>query len=1116
MRPFLDAPGARHRWRRWAARLLLLGAFLAANLGLGSSASAAANLITDCAHAYGPGTIGAAVAAGGSWTFSCGDTGQAYFVSFGPGDGPLHVTKPVSIDSGPYAVALEQGLPERLFNVTAGSLTLRKGTGCCFSLVGGQAYGRPAQDGAPGVDGGSGANGTSTSPDAGSGSPGTAATPAPPVGPSSNGDGGCIFVGPGTTVRLSGISVSYCSATGDPGGNGAPGGRGGDGGRGWDGAYGASQGSNGTGANGADGSAGATGGEGLGGAIYNAGTLVVAGGTFAHNIAQGGNGGSGGMGGPGGQGGGMHDVYDYGGYAGADGGTGGDGARAGDGGAARGGAIYNAGHLSVSGVAFSSNTVKGGHAGASGTALAAAGGSGGPGGGGEPGYPESCPGDAIHPGGPGGNGGNGGKGGSGGNGGDASGAAIFSSTETLAVDATQFGTGSQADVAKAGGTDPNGPGQAGGGGGPGVSPPRSDCHGNPIDNPSGSAGADGVPGSPGHAGHAVVGDVARPVRLSGSVRAIRCGESTCSRSGMAGVSVLVTGRSDGGPQVTQVDTTDAHGSWSVLVSPGKYHVGPTYDGKTIDAGAFDPGDTEVLASSDRSGIDFAACAGPSAGGQARDVRASVAATALATPDACRSIYTVAVSARIPTIVDPSPKANYRLEGGNGYHHPASNPWFSVNREFPACFSMEKVRTYTAEHDRAEWFTYIKGGELSSVKVSFAWDRHTQEVHVVSAPHITLATLTRVFVFRLYIHGHVQKGTCEQKVHEPLLVLPVGGADTAHGELPATDFSLIVAWAFPFDPAGVRIDPSTFSARAVGGVVNAWHFILSLTSTYDRFVEGIVEELGKLTGAEKLAEKLWPPARVTGRLAIEFGASELLGLGTLKAIAKAPAVVKRLVDTERYLPSLIRAIEKGAHLGHTVGHVLHGYNTKREVVESLIKEIVEVTASFSPEGGYPVMGAVIRGRFATTAHHDYGAGNRLPDDSTLALSARTTELPSIKLAVTRSALRSPNPKRTVTNGPLPWHSSSSATLNVFNLLGEHQSNLLTDPFVPHHERGLKAVEEIEHATSQLPELAEAVRRSEEEVTQFTAEDREAERPGCSSIGEPEHGSFLCYVFRDARP
>lgn len=262
-----------------------------------------------------------------------------------------------------------------------------------------------------------------------------------------SGEGGAVY-NAGTLVLID-DSFTMNAAYGGSGGSGGSGGAAGSGGAGTIGAFGTCQ----TGGNGGDagplaGQAGdgGNGGTGEGGAVYNVGTLRIAGGAFSENGAVGaggGNGGSGGAGGAGGDGadgasgfsGGTNPCGPNGGAIGGIGasGTNGDNGRpAGNGGAGLGGAVYNGGSLQLSGVSFGTNIALGGPGGQGGS-----GGVGGDAGNGGESYANACTdpdeGCLEH----GGNGGNGGSAGDGGNAGLAAGGAVYS-TSTFASSRVQY------------------------------------------------------------------------------------------------------------------------------------------------------------------------------------------------------------------------------------------------------------------------------------------------------------------------------------------------------------------------------------------------------------------------------------------------------------------------------------------------------------------------------------------------------------------------------------------------------------------------------------------------------------------------------------------------------
>ena len=193
-----------------------------------------------------------------------------------------------------------------------------------------------------------------------------------------------------------------------------------------------------------------------GGALkIDSGTVVLTGDTFSNDSINGDRGGPGGFGGNGGNGGNGGSAATGAGGNGGSGGPGAPGGNGGSGGDAQGGAIYNAGSLTISGSTFSSDSANGGPGGVSGF-----GGFGGRGGGGGIGAPS----------GNGGGGGDGAASGAGGPAGNGEGGAIYNAG-TLHLTGTAFtgnqatgGTGGFVDGAGQGGP---GAGASGGNGGAG-------------------------------------------------------------------------------------------------------------------------------------------------------------------------------------------------------------------------------------------------------------------------------------------------------------------------------------------------------------------------------------------------------------------------------------------------------------------------------------------------------------------------------------------------------------------------------------------------------------------------------------------------------------------------
>ena len=510
---------------RFPSRLLPLTLAVLALSAAAANAQAPTEL-TDCTNTG----VRAAVAAGGSYVFRCtgatadGDETPQRFkklIYFGGAEQEIVVDKDVTLDgSNPsHEVWLTRSglafddpfLGPRLFKVLKGATLKLKN----LYIDGGQGSLVFGAGGEPGMDA------TLAGTNGGSGIAPSGGVPAPR-------EGGCMYVAADARVELEGTLFTKCwlygvfSAGGGYGGRGAPGLFGSSGtdgshsGPGVAGGDGLSGGAAGNGGSGGNGAGGIEGGEARGGAIFNAGTLVMTNATFEDNKAQGGDGGyggSGGNGGPGGLGGGGGRGGDSGvdpndgtcctggghGGAGGDsgagghGGIGGTGTAGNSGGNGVGGAIYNAGQLTVRGAGFKGNLARGGPGGGGGGG--GGGGSGGSGGGGPSGgragcqVQSDCPqlqGASGAPG-PNGNGGHGGSGGTGGRGGNGFGGAVYSKTPvavgdlatvTLADNAAERGAGGQAGTA--------------GAGGPGAGCCDEPPHG--VDGANGGAGAVGPDG----------------------------------------------------------------------------------------------------------------------------------------------------------------------------------------------------------------------------------------------------------------------------------------------------------------------------------------------------------------------------------------------------------------------------------------------------------------------------------------------------------------------------------------------------------------------------------------------------------------------------------------------
>ncbi len=471
-------------------------------------------------------------------------------------------------------------------------------------------------------------------------------------------------------------------------------------------------------------------------------------------------------------------------------------------------------------------------------------------------------------------------------------------------------------------------------------------------------------------------------KVSGTVFGVTCSGSTCGRARLRGQTIVVTGTASDGSAVTEHDATAADGSWSVIVPPGRYSVGPSGDGVKIDGRGFDPLKYAGLSvgSTPITGRDFTTCTVSNPAGGAGDpspaaadsARTSGAAAAVG-PSACKSTYTVTVSAKIPQahLVDPSGKAPFEI-GFHGYNPSSRDRLFHITRGYPECLSPAAVEHFSHDGAKAEWYTYIVGGKLGSVKVSYVWDRKAGTVHVVTDPEETHAILTRKFVYRIVDQGHVIQKSCSEPAPVEPLVLPAGGSDLSGSKASISDreFSLIVAWEFPFEPTGVRVDHTTLYERGK-------HVLLSAIEAYDHAIEALVAHIPGIRNAPRLV-----------RAGLEFGASFGLGTKFVNTVKAAPEVLGG-----KFLPEVIAAVEESGHLAHQ----LHNANSLREAIGIL--------SGFTAESGYPVMGAIIRGRFQVSGYQQTGAVDpqtgtaaKIPLGGTLGISVASTKFPTISLKV----------------------------------------------------------------------------------------------------------------------
>ncbi|HEX3617457.1 MAG TPA: Ig-like domain repeat protein [Solirubrobacteraceae bacterium] len=479
-----------------------------------------AQTLTDCTFP----ALEVAIAKGGTIAFGCDST-----IDFTQ-PVTLKANKPVVLQADGHTATLDGGSGSELFIVPNGASLSLNG----ITLQNGLVKGSNGDDGPTGDDGDGGTRGTNGAP--------------------------------GNNDAVDGATVT----TGSPNGGDATAGSDGE-----------------AGANGLNGTAG---GAGKGGAISVAagGTLSVIGGSFTNDNADGGRGGDGGDGGAGG-GGGQGGLGGNGGLSGTGaaicgnggkGGDGGDGRNAGAGGnggaggAGEGGAIYNAGTVTISGTTFSSDGVQAGDGGDGG-----AGGIGGAGGGGGTGGTDGGNADGIGAqsctssgegtsgnGGNAGDSGNSGAGGNGGVGGVAAGGAIYNAGGSMTVSGATF----SGDGGSSGG------GGDGGAGGPAAAGTDAGSAGAGMNSSGvgglgGDGGNGGTGGNAGAAGQALGGGIysSTAIDLEGST---------------FGASSLTAGNGGDGGDASRGGAGGDGGSFEIGIGEGFYSDGPGIGGDGGDGG----------------------------------------------------------------------------------------------------------------------------------------------------------------------------------------------------------------------------------------------------------------------------------------------------------------------------------------------------------------------------------------------------------------------------------------------------------------------------------------------------------------------------------------------------
>jgi hypothetical protein len=602
--------------------------------------------------------------------------------------------------------------------------------------------------------------------------------------------------------------------------------------------------------------------------------------------------------------------------------------------------------------------------------------------------------------------------------------------------------------------------------------------------------------------------------VSGTVNAQHCDETSCSQEGLEGVVMLATGTSSDGQSVDQSTDTLSDGTWSLSLPPGTYKIGPSENGgDTIDGTGFDPESTSLtVGSTPITGVNFSACTVDPATevddvrrGHARGRVASADSSSVA-PSACQSIYTVKLIASIPQsqIVDPSTAARYQTDEGAGYntspagftgqHNYVVRSLTGLALEYPACFSAAAVKRDTKERAYASWYSYLKGGSLGSATASFAWNRSTQQVKVVSGPTVATARLTRVFKWRMVIHHKVQTGTCNEVSRVPVEVFPVGGTDVA-GK-PSNQFTMIVAWPIPFQPSGVNLDvESALTQKAVEKI-----------EAFDEGIEGIFKAFGE--SYEHAPE----PLKFGIQLGLlTFGEAKLVG-----AIGKSAAALE--AAEWNFSASVFSAIHEGSEVAHYA-----------KFAQETTQELFNLFGAFGK--GYPMISTVIRGHFQTnyaTQNNQYVLynGNKVAYQSILGLSVSAPKFPDILLTVSRSAAATTDGTSQPFDGQLPWSGNPSGVDTVNPFAAQHPNNLISDVDDEHYDRGKEAVKEIAEQAEANPAVEKGLEINGNLVTDFKAEQSSVPLPSCTTnatvtkanptSGEPLSASTICWTMTDTRP
>jgi hypothetical protein len=622
--------------------------------------------------------------------------------------------------------------------------------------------------------------------------------------------------------------------------------------------------------------------------------------------------------------------------------------------------------------------------------------------------------------------------------------------------------------------------------------------------------------------------------VSGTVNDEKCSDESCSQTGLAGATIVMTGTAtDGSPVTVSTDTAD-DGTWDVAVPAGTYTVGPSHDGTTIDGAGFDPqSQSQTVGTTPVTGVDFQGCVldpgGSSASGSVADAasagsaRAHLAgeATAGGNPDVslCKSVYTFKFSAKIPQsiIADPALDAHYNsnADPNRAGYKADYEPWLgllhsgsvvrrvlAVAPEFPECMNNAQVEAYTKGHVGVEWYSYIEGGSLGTVTVPVVWNQNTQGVHVEAAPVLRYGTLTRVFKYKLGFLDKDVTGSCEEREKVPIFATAAGGADKTPGKMDSNQFTIITSWQFPFDVPGIKIDPeSTLVNKLFGEVCK------TCKEVYENY--------------EKLSEfSKWP---------IDFLLSYAIGTGEVKAVLKAPDAATAFFKASKLLPGVLSALKAAGE----VAEFRHKLSTAQELDEAIYKSglaSVSYLAGALGDGDdhYPIMAAVIRGDFhSNTQPWALPDGKKIPAGTTLAVSVKSTEFPTISMKVTRNAFAAtassgPSTGKVFT-GALPWDRVSGNATVSNPSFGSNPLNTIARTKNHRYASGKDAVENLVEDTSQTPAVSRAVKTGDldSSASIFNDEQDLSPEPVCEPdvqniSSKPASDDTICWTFDDQRP